>query len=139
MRLLRLSALRGQLHPPPIEPDALQAAGDFLISQGYVRPSLDAISLGQQVVLQVEPLHGELAGAPFILILSALDFRVQIVELLRRTGGPIGPCLLLVRYLDPTRGIWSICSREPDGSVWDPFGPLPDDPPAPGAPPVPIW
>ena len=138
MKLLPLSALRGQLHPPPIEPDKLQAAGDFLISQAYVRPALDSIGRGQQCVFQVESLHGELAGVPFILVLPALDFRVQIVELLRRTGGPIGPCVLVLRYLDPETGIWSICSREPDGSLWDPFGPA-DDPPAPGSPPVPIW
>jgi hypothetical protein len=74
-----------------------------------------------------------------VLILPALDYRVQLVDLLRRTGGPIGPCALLPRYLDPSAGTWSICSREPDGSLWDPFGALPDNPPAPGSDPVPFW
>lgn len=140
MRLFPLSALRGQLHPPPIEPEALESSGDFLISQGYVRAALDLIGHGQEVVYQVEPLEGGYAGVPFSLILPALHFRVQIVELLRRTGGPIGPCVLRRRYLHPGRGIWSICARESDGSLWDPFGGRAeeDDTPAPGADPVPF-
>jgi len=138
LRAIPLSVLRGVLHPPPIEPEDLVDAGDFLIVQGYLRPSLDAIGRGQQVVLQVEPLQGELAGLPFLLVLAALELRVQVVDLLRRTSGPIGPCVLVRRYLSPRSGIWSLCGREPDGSVWDSLGTLPDDPPAPGADPIPF-
>jgi len=133
-----LSVLRGVLHPPPIEPEDLADAGDFLIVQGYLRPSLDAIGRGQQVVLQVEPLQGELAGLPFLLVLAALELRVQVVDLVRRTSGPIGPCVLVRRYLSPRSGIWSLCGREPDGSLWDPLGGLPDETPAPGTDPIPF-
>ena len=139
LRAVPLSILRDQLHPPPLDPIQLQTAGDFLLTHGYVRPALDAIGRGQQVVFQVELLSGEHAGCSFVLILPALDHRVQLVDLLRRTGGPIGPCALIPRYLEPDMGTWSICSREPDGSLWDPFGMLEDYPPAPGSDPVPFW
>jgi hypothetical protein len=132
-----LSILRA-MAPPPIEPSVLADAGPFLITQGYLRQSLDQQARGQQVVLQVEPLRGELAGVPFCLYLAALDFRVQVVELLRRTGGPVGPCVLVLRYLEPTAGTWSICALSPDGELWDPFGGE-DTPPAPGSAPVPCY
>jgi hypothetical protein len=134
-----LSVLRA-MDPPPIKPEELADAGAFLITHGYLRASLDMHQVGgQQVVLQVEPLRGELAGVPFGLHLPALDFRVQIVDLLRRTGGPVGPCVLQRRYLEPTAGVWSICSLEPGGELWDPFGTIEDDPPAPGSDPVPFY
>lgn len=133
-----LDVLRG-MAPPPIEPETLADAGPFLVTHGYVRPSLDAGGRGQQVVLQVEILRGELAGTPFCLYLVALDFRVQIVDLVRRTGGPVGPCLLVLRYLEPSAGVWSICSLGEGGEIWDPLGAAEDDPPEPGAPPVPLY
>jgi len=132
-----LSILRG-MSAPPIEPARLAELGPFLITHGRTRASvedgLDLVSR-RQVVLQVEPLSGELAGVPYCLYLVALDFRVQIVDLLRRTGGPVGPCLLTRHYLEPTVGVWSFCALEPDGELWDPFG-VEQDPPGPGAAPV---
>lgn len=133
-----LSVLRA-MSPPPIEPATLADNGPFLITNGYVRPNLDQHGSGRQVVLQVEPLAGELAGVPFCLYLVELDTRVQIVDLVRRTGGPVGPCVLVLRYLEPTAGIWSICALEPDGELWDPYGTTEDDPPEPGADPVPCY
>lgn len=133
-----LSVLKA-MAPPPIEPAVLADAGPFLITHGYVRPALNQLRGTREVVLQVEPLRGELAGVPFCLYLTALDFRVQIVDLLRRTGGPVGPCVLLLRYLDPSAGVWSFCGVEAGGELWDPYGQSEDDPPPVGADPVPCY
>lgn len=133
-----LSVLREML-PPPIEPADLADAGPFLITHGYTRPALDRLGQGSQVVLQVEPLQGELAGVPFCLYLASTDFRVQIVDLLRRTGAAVGPCILLLRYLDPTAGTWSFCALEPGGELWDPYNAIEDDPPPAGGDPVPCY
>jgi len=132
-----LSVLRG-ISAPPIEPAKLAELGPFIITDGRTRmhgtDNLDLVSR-RQVVLQVEPLSGELAGVPFTLYLVALDFRLQIVELIRRAGGPVGPCLLTRHYLEPTVGVWAFCALEADGELWDPFG-AEQDPPEPGAAPV---
>jgi hypothetical protein len=116
-----------------LAPFELESAGRFLIIDGYTRPALEEFSSGREVVFVVKLLdaHGERV---YRLALELSTFRLSVLDLVKRTGSPVGPCILVGRQIDAEVGIWVLCGLEADGSTYDPLKDIPEYQPRPGAP-----
>ena len=72
-----------------LAPHELEAAGRFVILDGYTRPALEEFSSGREVVFVIKLLdaHGERV---YRLALELSTFRLSILDLVKLIGHPVG-------------------------------------------------
>lgn len=129
MDAIPLSALLQGLELRPfLAPEELEAAGAFYLLDGYIRNALDEYQVGREVVLLVELDQPATAQRQYRIALKWSHLRDKIIELVRRTGGPVGPCILTGKRLDELHGVWNLCGVSPDGEIFDPLYLIPEHP-----------
>ncbi len=113
----------------PLDPAEVAERGPFLVRDGWTRPGLTQGHRGTDCCFVLEFASGAVASG--VLALTWSPLREKIIELVSRTGGPVGPCALVVKRLHPGVGIWCFVGLDDDGTRYDPLADLIESPPEP--------
>lgn len=114
-----LSELHAYTLRPFLAPAAVADRGDFYVTDGYLRPSLQRGHTGTQVCYAIDFTKGDDRSACFALDWSTL--REKVIELVLRCASPVGPCRLISKPLHEGLDIWVIVGVQDDGSIFDPL------------------
>lgn len=117
-----LSALHDYTIAPHLVPEQVADRGTFYIRDGWLRPWMVRGHPGREVVYVIDFETGEKPAARFALEWSPL--REQVVELVLRTGGPVGACRLVSQPFRDGVDLWVIVGVDDDGTVYNPLGGL---------------
>ena len=118
-----LSRLHDYVDRRPLPPERVRELGQFLIRDAWIQPTMREGHQDKLTCYVLEFLRGDIEQG--ILRIGYSPARERVVELVVRTGGPIGPCELVAKELRPGELAWQFVGVEPDGTVYDPMPDLP--------------